>query len=1003
MHHFARFSVFVALLLPFFVSAGCGGGGGGGGPAPGTVQLTGMLSALLPDPTTLEAEPNDTLEQAHKLGDLRAGSTLAVIGSIMETGTDTSDIFEFRAPERVLVDLNLNGISTMADLDVFVVDPVGLQMVQRYVTMSASEAGTFAVQGTFFVMIDAFSQDSDYELTLAARAISGPIAEIEPNNAATTANYLGTLRTGQTLEVAGDGATSDDDFFLFAAPDGTSFTFNLQSAAGNDYDVSIFDATMSLMSPTLVGTFDDSGNTETGTQPISGMTLFAFAVEPFMGASAPYTLSIANNTTLTARASLQGNPRLSASRRGSLDQSATLTRGVEIMRAASKPQGPTVRGDVIVKYKNSAVRAARLQGPEAVADVLAAVPNGAQKLRFPIPASLSDAEAARYSFALAATLRGRPDVEYAEQDDWVTLFSGASAAISAAPFSMPQGTGGTRPNDTNYNLQWHYEQIQLPAAWDITTGSNSVRTAVLDTGSAPSSDLTPRTVQGVDMISDPSIAGDGNGVDDDPTDVGDGTGPQPSSFHGAHVAGTIGAASNNGRGVAGVTWAGQIFHVRVLGIGGGSSFDIANGVLYAAGLPNSSNRLPSSRADIINMSLGGPGFNQTFQNAVTDAFNAGVTVIAAAGNENSSTPSFPAAYDGVISVAAVDYNRQRAPYSNFHASVDIAAPGGDVSVDRNGDGYADGVLSTKPDDSVSPTNFESFSFYQGTSMAAPHVAGVAGLILAVNPGLSPSGVENALRSTATDLGAPGRDDQYGSGLVNAFSAVQSAQGGGGTTPILSVNTGNVLIETVMGTQQVGVANVGGGSLQITNVVAATMSGGDWLAAQRVITGQAGTTDTSAVEITANGSGLADGNYTGTVTVDSNGGTQMIAVTLRVGNVAPLPDLEIFVLAVDAVTFQTLAQAVVRTTGTLGYELGSLVPGTYVIVAGTDVDNDDFICDEGEPLCGVYPSLELAEAIELMETSQRIDGLDFPLQSVNLPTSSGRRVGFRRLDRPEGAR
>src|SRR5262249_6884057 len=159
---------------------------------------------------------------------------------------------------------------------------------------------------------------------------------------------------------------------------------------------------------------------------------------------------------------------------------------------------------------------------------------------------------------------------------------------------------------------------------------------VIDTGETAHPDLIARQIPGFDFISDPANAGDGDGRDPDPTDVGDGNGVEPSSFHGTHVAGTIGAETNNGSGVSGVTWAGRIMHLRVLGRQGGNDFDIANAILYAARLANASGTLPPERANVINMSLGGPGGSSTVRNAITAARGQGVVIFAAAGNENSS-------------------------------------------------------------------------------------------------------------------------------------------------------------------------------------------------------------------------------------------------------------------------------------------------------------------------------------------------------------------------------
>ncbi|MET0091770.1 MAG: S8 family peptidase, partial [Candidatus Thiodiazotropha sp.] len=372
-------------------------------------------------------------------------------------------------------------------------------------------------------------------------------------------------------------------------------------------------------------------------------------------------------------------------------------------------------------------------------------------------------------------LKGRSDVEFAEPNYMV----------------QPSAV----PNDEYYNLQWHYNQINLPQTWDVTTGSSNVIVSVIDTGILFNHPDTPaRLVYGYDFISSTDISGDGDGIDNNPEDVGDSVqAGNASSFHGTHVAGTIAANTNNSIGVAGVAWNVSVMPIRVLGVGGGSTYDVAQGILYSAGLSNDSGTVPAQRADIINMSLGGGSANETSQNAITAARNAGVIIIAAAGNENTSQLSYPASYPGVVSVSAVDQNRQRAPYSNYGTEVDIAAPGGDTQADINGDGYADGVLSTIADDSQSPQQYV-YSFYQGTSMASPHVAGVAALMKSVYSGLTPAIFDSMLSGgeLTTDIGNAGRDDLYGYGLVDAFKAVQAAQqrGGGGTTPTdptLSVN------------------------------------------------------------------------------------------------------------------------------------------------------------------------------------------------------------------------
>ncbi len=976
----------LGLLLPVGLTA-CSSSSGSDDDSSGSDRLTGTLSVLLPDNTTLEAEPNGSVDQAHILGELRAGQSRTVVGaSAFAAGGNPTDqdIFHVVAPDRVEVDVTLNGITASADLDVYIFDTVGLIQMEGYATTSSSESGTFIARGAFFVLVESASGSSDYELTLTARTLGASVAESEPNDTAAAGEYMGTFDNGDSLTFTGDGTAADSDFLLMSVAEASTFNVSLAFDNAEDYDVFFYDVTGGLGSPSLLASLDGNTQPETGQVMVNAMTVVAIEVRPFGGATSAYTLQLDGDLFR-----LPGG-LASATELGTLSPSPRAAGPIGVAH-------PSFAGDVIVQLKKDAAAGgpgaagARSGAPSwsatrvdsivrpfggAVVDV---VPNGPAKVHFELPANLSEAEARRYTMALAASLRGKAGVEFAEPDFVMTALA------------LPQ----TTPDDPFYNLQWHYEQIQLPAAWDLTTGSNTVRVAVLDTGSAPSLDLAPREVAGYDMIQDINIAGDGDGRDGNPLDVGDSTGIQPSSFHGAHVAGTIGAVTDNDRGVSGVTWASQIMHVRVLGRGGGSTFDILNGVLYAAGLPNASGET-TTLTDIQNMSLGGGGFSSAFQNAINDATTAGSLIIAAAGNENSSTPSYPAAYDNVISVAAVDYERRRAPYSNFHATVDIAAPGGDVSADRNGDGYADGVLSTKPDDSVSPTNYESYSFYQGTSMAAPHVAGVAALLLALDNTLTPAQLTSILTSTATDLGTAGRDNLYGHGLVNAFAACQSAMGGGGGAPMLSLDESIVLFESRTGTRLVGLANVGGGMLDVTGVTPTTNTGGNWLAASRVTVPAGGSTNTSGIELTISASGLADGVYSGNVSVQSNGGNTSLAVTLAIGGTTGTSSYEVFVLAVDADTFASVAQDVVRTDGSLVYGLRNLPAGSYVIVAGTDEDGDDLICDEGEPLCGLYPSLGLPVRVDI-DASGTISGLNFPLESANFGASSGAPNGFRLLD------
>ena len=338
------------------------------------------------------------------------------------------------------------------------------------------------------------------------------------------------------------------------------------------------------------------------------------------------------------------------------------------------------------------------------------------------------------------------------------------------------------PNDPYYQYQWHYPQISLPQAWNVTTGANAI-VAVIDTGVVLShADLQGQLVDGYDFIKDAALAGDGDGIDPNPDDPGDHYDNGSSSFHGTHISGTVAAATNNSVGVAGVAFGAKVMPLRVLGIGGGGyDYDIEQAVRFAAGLANDSGTVPLRRADVINLSVGGPGFSPGSQAVYDQAHAAGVVIVAAAGNDGVDQMNYPAAFPGVIAVGAVDINKARAYYSNFGSWISVVAPGGNTTQDVNGDGRPDGVLSTATTDS-SGMLANDYATWMGTSMAVPHVAGVIALMKAVNPSLTPQKVADLLTSGALtdDLGASGRDDQFGYGLINASKAVAAAGGGSGS-------------------------------------------------------------------------------------------------------------------------------------------------------------------------------------------------------------------------------
>ncbi len=346
----------------------------------------------------------------------------------------------------------------------------------------------------------------------------------------------------------------------------------------------------------------------------------------------------------------------------------------------------------------------------------------------------------------------------------------ASSAVEAAFPNWILEAQAT-PTDPFYDFQaWHYEQFNLPAAWDIEDGSSlRITVGVLDSGSFTHPDIEWGV--GANLLN--WGAGYVGPIEDPSQEPG-------GSSHGTHVAGTIGATTNNGVGVAGVNWDVEILPIKVLGATGSGSFSgILEGIYWAAGddIPAYGGHVNSNPARVINLSLGGniyepcpPAYDAIFQEVYAMA---GTIAVVAAGNDASPTDIFfPANCPSVITVGATGPTAERAYYSNFGAYVDVFAPGGDFDYDHPfDDDFGAGVLSTVEGD---------YDFYQGTSMASPHVAGLVSLILAQDPDLSLDEVRERLHNASVPMSygecwAPvlGFDGQNlcGAGLLDAEAAL----------------------------------------------------------------------------------------------------------------------------------------------------------------------------------------------------------------------------------------
>jgi serine protease len=376
---------------------------------------------------------------------------------------------------------------------------------------------------------------------------------------------------------------------------------------------------------------------------------------------------------------------------------------------------------------------------------------------------------------IAAELSQLEGVAYAEPDRIYTLDRSAVQTLNSPELV---------PTDTRWSDMWHLryvpgtsEGVNMVPAWDLYTGSASTVVAVIDTGILAHNDLAGKTVPGYDFIGDVFVANDGNGRDSDPSDPGDWVlenecgyphSAQSSSWHGTHVAGTIGAATNNNLGIAGVNWNAKILPVRVLGKCGGYTSDIVDGMRWSAGLSVVGVPPNPYPAKVLNLSLGGEGTCSTSeQNAINSIVGAGKVIVVAAGNSNVNVSNFsPANCNNVIAVAATNRTGNKASYSNFGNLIKVSGPGGESS--------SNGVLSTLDSGTQGPNNSHTYAFYMGTSMAAPHVAGVASLIVGLRPGYTQAQVLSLLQNTARAFpaGSTCNTSNCGSGIVDAYRALQ---------------------------------------------------------------------------------------------------------------------------------------------------------------------------------------------------------------------------------------
>jgi serine protease len=544
---------------------------------------------------------------------------------------------------------------------------------------------------------------------------------------------------------------------------------------------------------------------------------------------------------------------------------------------------------------------------------------------------------AKGTLELAAQLSARADVEYAEPDRRIHAL--------------------LTPNDTQYGLQWALGssapgRLNMPSAWSVTTGSSVTGpnpvVAVVDSGvMLTHPDLASKILPGYDFISDPSTAADGDARDANPDDPGDDT----QSFHGTHVSGIAAAVGNNRLGMAGVSWGARILPARILGVGGGTVSDMIDAVLWAAGID--SNSVPPAyphnpnKADVINLSVGGGG---TCSSAEQDAFNqviaSGTTVVVAAGNEGTDAwTTDPASCAGLIVVGAVGRDGTRASYSNYGSRVSIMAPGGDEAP-------GGGILSTIKN----AAGKAGYDYKIGTSMATPHVAGVIALMRSLRPKLTPNQLEELLDTEADAVNCSGKVG-CGVGLLDAGAIMRYLKATSGVPkPDFVLLPDHSVLTATRGTSEISV-NIGAAAFNgLTGPIALSVQTNGGITAQLSASSIMPGSDQST--ITFNTGETPSGTYLVKVTGSTAGGASRTVELLL-----PIPGTQVSACYLtsdktcDTQKSPSIKLELNNSVRVAPYFIDQLQPGTYVIQAWKDTNNNDRIDTGdlyGESRSGVSP-------------------------------------------------
>lgn len=810
----------------------------------------------------------------------------------------------------------------------------------------ASGATTSAISATASVPANSYV-DGDVNDPNTPFVANSPTPQLI-QNPALVAGFATKTPTGQVGDRFQSG-TDEFDFYQLTIVGGQSIQLAISdwaqsTASTTDLDLFLYTATST---PTLLQSSEGTGQSESISVGATGQ--YIIGVRAFAGRS-NYILSVSSATTM-------------ASSVDKLSRMGDFVDGEVIVDFHRPPKGSKAtlkslqqRADELgLKAEGGMAEMAMLFsiGAGSDADKALKALGVSGESEFPSPYAETMApfvEQARVVRALKA-LRGRSDVNAADPN------------YRVYPRALRE------PNDPGYPFQaWHYRQANLPQAWGVTTGNQGVVVAIIDGGVAPHPDLLPN----VDYALGWNFKFPGQPAYDDALIVGG-----RSSWHGTHVAGTVAARGNDGIGVAGVSWTATIMPIRY------GELDIFRNLVdpirYAAGLTNGSGRVPSRRAQIANLSYGqdfNPACPSTVQSAINDAFNAGLAIVVASGNHNTRMSGIPDSCANIINVAATGYYGERASYSNCGPTISLAAPGGSAgnpglpespfqatacsTLDSRPPAQSEWVLST-----IGEPPYVGAE--AGTSMATPHVSGILALMESVNPGLTPAQVNMLIASgrITNDAGPQGRDDFFGYGVIDALKAVSEAQAlaGGSAPPAVATVTPTTLsFGENASSLGLRLSASGTGPLAVTGI----SSNAQWLSVSPAAVNSQGFGDYNVV---VNRSGLPSAGYSGRLSfATSTAGALNVSVTMQVGAANSIGNVgAVYALLIDPYTLNTVAFGLgTYAQGRYTFAVSGVLPGQYYLVAGSDIDHDNSICDPGEA-CGFYPSSGDAELITVPQT------------------------------------